>query len=64
MKIGDLVVFNNPVDQIVWEDKIGLLISFYYNNDIHDHMANVLLYGETELYDFPTSCLEVLSAVE
>tara|TARA_B100000674_G_scaffold486172_1_gene494222 strand:+ start:625 stop:819 length:195 start_codon:yes stop_codon:yes gene_type:complete len=64
MKIGDLVVFNNPVDQIVWEDKIGLLISFYYNADFHDHMAYILLQGETELYDFPTSCLEVLSAVE
>ena len=61
MKEGDLVGFNNPVDQVVWQDKIGLLISFYYNTDVHIHMAYVLLNGETELHDFPTYCLEVLS---
>ena len=61
MKEGDLVGFNNPVDQVVWEDKIGLLISFYYNTDAHIHMAYVLLQGECELHDFPTYCLEVIN---
>ena len=61
MKVGDLVGFNNPVDQVVWQDKVGLLISFYYNDDIHMHMAYVLLHGEDEIHDFPTCCLEVLS---
>ena len=60
MKAGDLVGFNNPVDQVIWEDKIGLLISFYYNDDVHTHMAYVLLQGEYELHDFPTCCLEVI----
>jgi len=64
MKKGDLVGFNNPVDQVVYQDRVGLLISFYEDKEIyHCWMAYILLQGETELYDFPTSCLEVLSAV-
>ena len=63
MKEGDLVGFNNPVDQVVYQDRVGLLISFYEDKEVyHCWMAYVLLCGETELYDFPTSCLEVLSA--
>ena len=62
MKVGDLVGFNNPVDQVVWQDKVGLVISFYYDAEVHHcHMAYVLLHSETELHDFPTYCLEVIS---
>ena len=64
MKVGDLVGMNNPIDQVVWQDKIGLVISFYDDDEVyHCKMAYVLLYGENELYDFPVSCLEVLNAV-
>ena len=63
MKKGDLVGMNNPVDQVVWQNKVGIIISFYDDDEVyHCEMAYVLLRGETELYDFPTSCLEVLSA--
>ena len=63
MKKGDLVGMNNPVDQVVWEDKVGIIISFYDDDEVyHCRMAYVLLQGETEFYEFPTSCLEVLSA--
>ena len=62
MKQGDLVGFNNPVDQVVWRDKIGLIISLYEDKEVyHCWMAYVLLQGETKLHDFPTYCLEVLS---
>ena len=65
MRVGDLVGMNNPVDQVVWQDKIGLIISFYEDKEVyHCWMAYVLLHGEDEIYDFPTSCLEVISAVE
>ena len=64
MKVGDLVGMNNPVDQVVWQNKVGLIISFYDDNEVyHCRMAYVLLHGEDEIYDFPVSCLEVLSAV-
>ena len=62
MKAGDLVGFNNPVDKVRWQDKLGLVISFYYDDEVyHCHMAYVLLHGEDEIHDFPTDCLEVLS---
>ena len=62
MKQGDLVGFNNPVDQVVWQGKLGLIISLYEDKEVyHCWMAYVLLHGETELHDFPTYCLEVLS---
>ena len=62
MKVGDLVAFNNPVDQVVWQDKIGLIISLYEDKEVyHCWMAYVLLHSETELFDFPVSCLEVIS---
>ena len=65
MKVGDLVGMNNPVDQVVWQNKVGLIINFYDDNEVyHSRMAYVLLHGEDEIYDFPVSCLEVLSAVE
>jgi len=64
MKVGDLVGMANPVDQVVWQDKIGLVVSFYDDDEVyHCRMAYVLLHGETELYDFPVSCLEVLNEV-
>ena len=61
MEVGDLVGFNNPVDQVVWQDKVGLVISFYYNTDVHMHMAYVFMHGEDEIHDFPVNCLEVIS---
>ena len=65
MKVGDLVGMNNPVDQVVWQNKVGLVISFYDDDEVyHCRMAYVLLHGEDELYDFPVSCLEVLNAIE
>ena len=63
MKVGDLVGMNNPVDQVVWQDKVGIIISFYDDDEVyHCRMAYVLLQGENEFYEFPTNCLEVLSA--
>ena len=63
MEAGDLVGFSNPVDQVIWQDKVGLLIRFYYDTDNHIHMAYVLLQGEYEIHDFPTYCLEVINEI-
>lgn len=68
MKKGDLVGFNNPVDQVVWHDAVCLVISIEEYTPLdpdymgYSTMVNVYIANEDQLHDFPIECLEVISA--
>ena len=66
MKIGDLVEFINPVDKVVYQNAIGLVIAIEnlasHSPDYLGYPTMVTIYMNNfdELYDFPIECLEVV----